>query len=175
VSPGPTPTPSPIVVPTATPDTHEPGEPLEPDETPGVVVIEGATSDVDICKKVMTPKGRALEERRVHAGDTARFRIRVTNLGTTVASNVVVCDVMPPGMTLVRATVKVTYRRGRPCVTIPLLTGQREGFVTMRVARTARGRLTNVAAVTSRNGGRRTNPASIRVLPAQAAGGGVTG
>ena len=78
----------------------------------------------------------------MHAGDTVRFRIRVTNLGTDVASNVRVCDLLPRGLTLVRSTVKVTYRNGRPCVTIPLLTGQREGFVTMRVARTASGRIT---------------------------------
>jgi len=139
------------------------------------VIIEGGRSEVDICKKVMTPRGRALEEVRVHAGDTVRFRIRVTNLGTDVARNVEVCDAIPRGLTLVRASVRVTYRNGRPCVTIPLLTGQREGFVTMRVARTASGRITNVAAVASRNGGRRTNPASIRVLPARAVGGGVTG
>jgi uncharacterized repeat protein (TIGR01451 family) len=169
------PGPPPLVTPTATPDTSDPGEPLDPDEDPGVIVIEGGSADVDICKKVMTPRGRALEEIRVRAGDTVRFRVRVANLGTDVARNVRVCDIVPRGLTFVRATVKVTYRRGRPCVTIPLLTGQRQGFVTMRVARTASGRITNVAAVTSRDGGRRTNPASIRVLPARAAGGGVTG
>ena len=38
----PGPTPQPIVSPTATPDTHEPSEPLEPEETPGTVVVEGA-------------------------------------------------------------------------------------------------------------------------------------
>ena len=43
-------------------------------------------------------------------------------------------------------------------MTIPHLTGQREGFVWMRVARTARGKITNVGAVTSRASGRRTEP-----------------
>ena len=57
----PGPTPAPIVSPTATPDTHEPGQPLDPEETPGTVVVEGAQSDVRICKKVMTPRGRAVE------------------------------------------------------------------------------------------------------------------
>jgi uncharacterized repeat protein (TIGR01451 family) len=123
----------------------------------------------------MSPRGRALEEMRVRAGDTVRFRIRVTNVGTNVARNVRVCDVVPPGLTLVRASVRVTYRNGRPCVTVPLLSGQRQGFVTMRVARTASGRIMNVAAVTSRDGATRRNPARIRVLPARAAGGGVTG
>ena len=61
-------------------------------------------------------------------------------------------------------------------MTIPLLSGQREGFVWMRVARTARGSITNVAAVTSRDGGTRRNhgDASV-VIPAAASGGGVTG
>jgi len=59
-------------------------------------------------------------------------------------------------------------------VTIPLLTGQREGFVWMRVSRSARGTVTNVAAVTSREGGRRTNPATVHVVPVSSTGG-VTG
>jgi choice-of-anchor A domain-containing protein/uncharacterized repeat protein (TIGR01451 family) len=179
VTPRPTPlptvSPGPIVTPTATPEEHDPGEPLAPEETPGTVVVEGGSVDVDICKKVMTPKGRAVEQRRVRAGQVVKFRLRVTNLGTDVADDVLVCDLVPRGLTFVRATVKVTYRRGRPCVTIPHLTGQREGFVWLRVARTARGTITNVAAVTSRASGRRTNPASVEVIPVQASGGGVTG
>ena len=180
VTPEPTPTPlptvAPIVTPTATPATSDPGEPLDPGETPGEVVVAGGSSDVSICKKVMTKGGRALEEVRAHPGDSVRFRIRVTNLGTELAENVLVCDLVPPGLTFVRATVKVSYRKGRPCVTIPALSGQREAFVTMRVAGNVQGLITNVAAVTSRNGGRRTNPASVRVLPARGGGGGgVTG
>ena len=86
-----------------------------------------------------------------------------------------VCDLLPNQLKLVRATVPIVYRNGRPCVSIPVFTGQREGYVTMRVARTARGTITNVAAVTSRDGGTRRNTARIRVLPAQTRGGGVTG
>ena len=40
----------------------------------------------------------------------------MTNLGTDVAEDVLVCDIVPRGLTFVRATVKVTYRRGRLCV-----------------------------------------------------------
>jgi hypothetical protein len=76
---------------------------------------------------------------------------------------------------LVRASVKVTYRRGRPCVVISHFTGQREGFVWMRVSRTARGAITNVAAVPSRDSGTRRSPATVVVEPAPARGGGVTG
>jgi len=75
----------------------------------------------------------------------------------------------------VSATVPIVYRRGRPCAVIPILSGQRQGYVTVRIARTAKGVITNVAAVTSRDGGTRRNAASVRVLPAQASGGGVTG
>jgi uncharacterized repeat protein (TIGR01451 family) len=178
LTPGPTPlptvSPGPLVTPTPTPKEHEPGEPLGPEETPGTVVVKGADAEVDICKKVMTPRGRAVELRRVRAGDVVKFRIRVTNLGTDVAEDVLVCDIVPRGLSLVRASVDVTYRRGRPCVVIPHLTGQRQGFVWMRVARSARGRITNVAAVTSEAGGRRVNPAAVQVLPVQV-GGGVTG
>jgi uncharacterized repeat protein (TIGR01451 family) len=138
-------------------------------------VVDPADADVDICKKVMTPKGRAVEQRRVRAGQVVKFRLRVTNLGTDVADDVLVCDLVPRGLTFVRATVKVTFRRGRPCVTIPHLTGQREGFIWMRVARTARGRITNLGAVTSRASGRRTDPATVEVRPVSATGGGVTG
>jgi uncharacterized repeat protein (TIGR01451 family) len=123
----------------------------------------------------MTPAGRAVERVRRHAGQTVRFRIRVTNLGTNVARNVRVCDLFPRGMTFVRATVPVTFRHGRPCVTLRTFVGQRQGFITFRIARTARGVLTNVAAVTSRDGGTRHNPAQVQVLPARARRGGVTG
>ena len=96
-----------------------------------------------------------------------RFRIRVTNLGTDVARNVRVCDMLPPALTLVRATVPIVYRNGRPCASIPVLTGQRQGYVTMRIARTARGVITNVAAVDEPRRRHPPNPARIRVLPAQ--------
>ncbi len=181
VSPSPTPVPTrtplptvaPIVSPTPTPDERQPSQPLDPGDTPGTVV--GPDADVRVCKKVMTPAGRAVERVTRRAGSTVRFRIRITNLGTDPAHDVVVCDVLPKELTFVRATVPIVYRRGRPCAVVPVFSGQREGFVTMRIARTARGVITNVAAVTSRDGGTRHNAASIRVLPAQASGGGVTG
>ena len=126
-TPLPTVSPEPIVTPTPTPDISDPGEPLEPGEGPGEVVVAGGSAEVDVCKKVITPKGRAVEKRRVHAGQVVKFRIRVTNLGTDLASNVRVCDIVPEGLTFVRASVKVSFRNGRPCVTVPMLSGQRRG------------------------------------------------
>jgi len=173
-TPEPTNTPAPITTPTPTPTPHDPSEPLPPG-TDNSGSVRGFNADVKICKKVMTPKGRALEKVRRHAGGKAKFRIRVTNMGTDAARNVRVCDLLPKQLKLIKASVKVTYRNGRPCVRLPLLKGQRQGFITVRVAKTAKGTVTNVAAVTARDSGRRRNTARVRVLPARAAGGGVTG
>ena len=173
-TPEPTNTPAPIVTPTPTPTPHEPSEPLPPGTDNSGSVL-GVNADVRICKKVMTPKGRALEKVRRHAGGKAKFRIRVTNMGTDAARRVRVCDLLPKQFKLIKSSVKVTYRNGRPCVTVPILKGQRQGFITVRIAKTAKGTVTNVAAVTARDSGRRRNTAKVRVLPAQAAGGGVTG
>ena len=107
----------------------------------------------------MTPKGRALEKVRRHAGGKAKFRIRVTNMGTDAARNVLVCDLLPKQFKLIKASVKVTFRNGRPCVRLPLLKGQRQGFITVRIAKTAKGTVTNVAAVSARDSGRRRNTA----------------
>jgi choice-of-anchor A domain-containing protein/uncharacterized repeat protein (TIGR01451 family) len=170
-TPGPSPTPQPTVSPSPTPPPI-----VSPTPTPTAEGgTKGASTDLRICKKVMTPKGRALERVRVHAGETVRFRVRVTNLGTTTARNVVMCDLLPPQMTLVRAPVTPFYRDGRPCLRIPRLRGQVQGYITVRVARDASGVITNVAAVSSSNRGRHVNPASVRVLPARGARGGVTG
>lgn len=195
VTPTPTPAPSPTPTPTATPTprptvtpeptvdpisptptpepTTDPGQPLDPGEGSGAVL--GANVDVKICKKVMTHDGRAVEHVTRRAGRLARFRVRVTNLGTDVARNVRVCDDLPAGMTIVKAPRQVVYRNGRPCVTLPQLVGQRQAFFTVRIARTARGHLINIAEVHSRDSGTRRNAAHVHVLPARAAGGGVTG
>ena len=173
-TPEPTSTPAPIVTPTPTPTPHEPSEPLPPGTDNSGSVL-GSNADVKICKKVMTPKGRALEKVRRHAGGKAKFRIRVTNMGTDAARNVRVCDLLPKQFKLIKASVKVTYRNGRPCVRLPLLKGQRQGFITVRIAKNAKGTVTNVVAVRAGDSGRRRNTARVRVLPARAAGGGVTG
>ena len=172
-TPEPTNTPAPIVTPTPTPMPQTPSQPLPPGTDNSGSVL-GANTDVRICKKVMS-KGRALENVHRRAGSKVKFRIRVTNLGTDPARNVRVCDLLPKQFKLIKASVKVTYRRGRPCVTVPLLKGQRQGFITIRITRTAKGVVTNVAAVRSRDSGLRRNTARVRVLPARAAGGGVTG
>ena len=151
-----------------------PSEPLDPDEDADEVVVAGGSAEVDVCKKVMTPKGRAVEDtprprrsdRQVpdpgheprHRRRPQRARLRHRPARDDVPAR----------------HGKGHHRNGSPCVTIPLLSGQREAFVWMRVNRTASGELTNVAAVTSRDGGTRRNPATVIVEPAQAAGG-VTG
>ena len=78
--------------------------------------------------------------RRVRAGDTVKFRIRVTNLGTETGRNVVVCDLLPRGMTLIKAprSSRSIGTAARAC-RLPRMRGQVEGFITVRVTRTASG------------------------------------
>ena len=66
-TPEPTNTPAPIVTPTPTPTRTTPSQPLPPGTDNSGSVL-GSNADVRICKKVMTPKGRALEKVRRHAG-----------------------------------------------------------------------------------------------------------
>ena len=77
--------------------------------------------------------------------------------------------------TLIKAPVKPFYVKGHPCLRLPILKGQKQGFIKVRIARTAHGKVVNTAQVKSLASGTRRNTASVRVLPARAAGGGVTG
>jgi uncharacterized repeat protein (TIGR01451 family) len=138
-------------------------------------VVPSIRTNVRICLKAMTRRGRAVELVRRRAGETVRWRVRVTNVGVAPASDVRVCILLPPSLILLRYPVRPEYRNGRPCLTIPLLSGQRQGFLTTRIAATARGRVRNVAELTTPAGDRRLNGANVIVLPSAAAGGGVTG
>ena len=67
-------------------------------------MVEGADADVDICKKVMTPKGRAVEQRHVRAGDVGPVPHPRDEPGHRASPQTcVVCDIVPRGLTLVRA------------------------------------------------------------------------
>ncbi|MES1166353.1 MAG: choice-of-anchor A family protein, partial [Verrucomicrobiota bacterium] len=82
-----------------------PGEALDPGEPAGqVAAADAAGGRVGICKKVLTRSGRAAEVVRVRAGNRVRFRLRVTNLAFTLLRDVRVCDTVPAGLVLIRAT-----------------------------------------------------------------------
>jgi choice-of-anchor A domain-containing protein/uncharacterized repeat protein (TIGR01451 family) len=184
--PEPDPGPAPEPTPTPTPEPLQPTPPGEPaPDTPGEVLGAGETSTsvvspadagrVGICKKVLSPRGRALERRRVRAGDTVRFRVRVTNLGTRLLRDVRVCDRIPDGIVLVRATGSPKLVGGRLCWTLKTLSGQRQGFATFRVTRMAPGLVVNTITVTTANGGTDRDNAGVRVRATRTSSGGVTG
>jgi large repetitive protein len=140
--------------------------------------------------KVTAPKAtlklvkRALGRQPVNRGKTVRFRIAVTNTSANAASNVVVCDRLPEGLSL-RSTGGGRLRRGDLCWTVGLLPAQATRTFTLsaRVLADARGpRIGNVAVATAGNAPRVSARAVVRVggplggvLPTTGRGGGVTG
>lgn len=175
--PDPTPTPEPIAPsPPDEPTPSTPGEVLGTGESSASVDSPADTGQVGICKKVMSKKGRALERVRVRAGDTVRFRVRVTNLGTRLLRDVQVCDRIPDGMVLVHAPGKPKLVGGRLCWTLKTLSGQVEAFATVRMTRTTPGTIVNTVSVTTDNGGSDRNTAGVHVLAARRSSApGVTG
>ena len=135
-------------------------------------------TEVQICKKVMSPKGRALRAAATcRPVTTVRFRIRVTNLGTEVGRNVRVCDLLP------RGTDARSARRSSPSIpqrppvpAIPRLTVSVEGFVTTAGhAHRERPDPTNTAEATSADGGPDREHREVPPAPGPCApGGGVT-
>ena len=93
----------PIVTPTATPEEHS-----------GRAARPGGDARHDRGRRRRRRRrhlqeGDDAEESRrgiahVRAGDVVKFRLRVTNLGTEVAEDVLVCDIVPRGLTLVRSS-----------------------------------------------------------------------
>ena len=75
----------------------------------------------------MTQAGRAVERVSLHAGHTVRFRIRVTNLGMAPARDVRRLRPAPADAQARPGDGAIVYRNGRPCVMVPILTGQRQG------------------------------------------------
>jgi uncharacterized repeat protein (TIGR01451 family)/fimbrial isopeptide formation D2 family protein len=125
---------------------------------------------------------RALGRQPVARGKVVRFRVTVANTSAHAAADVVVCDRLPEGLSLVKAGGG-RLRRGELCWTVGLLgpRASRSFTLSARVLSDARGpRIANVATATSSNAKRRTARAAVRlagggVLPASARGGGVTG
>lgn len=113
----------------------------------------------------------------VRAGETAAFRIRVRNRGTTSARLVTVCDRLPRGLSFASGR-GASFRAGRACWSIARLKPGASRTFTLRVRAqgTAAGaRVRNVAAARGANAGRQTGSAQVRILPAASRVGGVTG
>jgi uncharacterized repeat protein (TIGR01451 family) len=131
---------------------------------------------------IVKPKLRVAKtagKRRVRAGGTVKYTIRVTNPSKVVVRNVRVCDQLPTGMTALRGTPKGKVSTGRYCWTAKRIGAHKSQRyqLTVRVLPGASGRKVNTvtAAGAGVRGVARSSARPVRVLPRQAAAGGVTG
>jgi uncharacterized repeat protein (TIGR01451 family) len=151
----------------------------------GVVVAErcpAAQCDTDPAKvTIVKPKLRVAKtagKARVRAGGIVTYAIRVTNPSKRAVRNVRTCDHLPAGLVAVKASAKVKVSEGRYCWTAKRIgAGKSKSYeLTVRTLPGAAGRTVNRATASS-GGVRDTARAAraVRVLPRQAAGGGITG
>jgi uncharacterized repeat protein (TIGR01451 family) len=151
----------------------------------GIVIAERcpqAQCDTDPARvTIVKPELRLAKtagQARVRAGGTVTYTIRVVNPSKRAVRNVRTCDNLPPGLVAVRATPKVRVSNGRFCWTAKRIgAGKSKRYeLTVRTLRGASGRAVNRATATS-GAARSTARAArvVRILPRQAAGGGVTG
>lgn len=142
------------------------------------VASNNLDSVVTCVRKVRLAVSKTADKRIVTAGGRVTYTIRVRNSGSGTARAVRVCDRLPAGMVALHAKPGGKVAKGRHCWTAKrIAAGQRKRYrLAVRVLPGASGRKVNTATVTGSGvrGVSRAAP-SVRVLPRQAAGGGVTG
>ena len=104
--------------------------------------------------------------RRVTAGSTVSYRLKVRNTGLVPVRDLQLCDPVPIGMTIV-STQGGRIRGARVCWRLSVLNRTLHRTVTARVNQTASGRLTNTAHARASNAATARNATRIRVLPAR--------
>ncbi len=171
-TPTPTPVPPPIPTPVPPPDPSPPPAPLVPDDTPsesGVLPGADASTRFDVIKQVLNRRGRPVNLIKTRPGRLVRFRLSGYNLGFASAADVRLCDLVPRGLRLVRASGDPTVRNRRICWRLGTVATSRRGTVTFRVRRRVCGRIVNRVIVRSDNGGRDSDTAHVsacrRILP----------
>jgi uncharacterized repeat protein (TIGR01451 family) len=120
---------------------------------------------------------KGADARTVRAGETTTYTIRVRNPSKRAVRNVRTCDHLPAGMVPVSATPKVKVSKGRYCWTAKRIgAGKSKRYeLTVRALAGARGRTVNRATAGSSDAKTGKASRTVRVLPAQDVGGGVTG
>jgi uncharacterized repeat protein (TIGR01451 family) len=166
--------PEPIPTPAPTPGPEPVPPPLDTEEPPsqgGVLPGADASTNLDVTKKVLSRRGRAVELFQRRPGQLVRFRLRAINFGFASATDVRACDRVPRGLRLVRAPGDPTLRRGRLCWRVATIDTRRQAIATFRVRRRVCGRIVNRVVIGSDNGGRDDDSAHVsacrRVLPRQ--------
>jgi choice-of-anchor A domain-containing protein/uncharacterized repeat protein (TIGR01451 family) len=143
-----------------------PPEPITPSppggSRPPAGAVGGAVSGstaLSLCKRP--------NRRRVPAGGRVTYRLEVRNTGLAPAQNVVVCDPVPVGLTIVRAR-GARVRGNRACWRFGRVRDERTMHLKARVNSTASGVIRNVARARATNatGVRAGRP--IRVIGAAA-------
>jgi uncharacterized repeat protein (TIGR01451 family) len=133
---------------------------------------------VDVCaRKVGLRLSKVADGARITAGRLMRYTIRVTNPTRARARNVKTCDRLPSGLVYVSSRTKARLSGGAYCWTAKSLAAgaSRRYRITVRVLRGASGSRINRATLSGLQARPRKARAAIRVLPARAQGGGVTG
>jgi uncharacterized repeat protein (TIGR01451 family) len=120
---------------------------------------------------------QALSRRTLRAGQTATYALRVRNPSKRAVHNVRVCDDLPSGLVYASSTPQAKLSNGKYCWTAKTLAAGKSTTyrLTIRALSGASGRKTNRASVSSSRVNANTATVAIRVLPARAIGGGVTG
>lgn len=141
------------------------------------VLDNRAVANVTVdAKRATATISKKASRTSVQGGKTVTYAITV-KMGKRAGSNLRVCDRLPHGLAFVRAT-GAQFRKGQACWTIPYLGAGKSKTVRI-VARTDRSdrarRVTNTAVLTGGNVARRKASAAVRIAPALARPGGVTG
>jgi uncharacterized repeat protein (TIGR01451 family) len=150
----------------------------------GIVIAErcpGGQCDTDPARvTIVEPTlglSKGADARTVRAGETTTYTIRVRNPSKRAVRNVRTCDHLPAGMVPVSATPKVKVSKGRYCWTAKRIgAGKSKTYeLTVRALLGARGRTVNRATAGSSEAKTGKASRTVRVLPAQDVGGGITG
>jgi uncharacterized repeat protein (TIGR01451 family) len=115
--------------------------------------------------------------KRVRAGRTVTYTIRVRNRSDVAVRRVRTCDLLPPGLVYVSSKSRAKPSKGRYCWTARRLgAGKSRTYrLTARALGGAGGMRVNRATATSRGTARARARSAVRVRARRAPGGGVTG
>ncbi|MEN3280206.1 MAG: hypothetical protein V7607_1346 [Solirubrobacteraceae bacterium] len=127
--------------------------------------------------KVTLGLTQALSRTTLRPGQTATYTIRVHNPSKRSVHDVRVCDDLPSGLVYASSMPQAKLSNGRYCWTAEsLAAGKSQTYrLTVRALSGAGGRKVNRASANSSGATTNTATGAIRVLPARAVGGGVTG
>ena len=84
---------------------RNPGTMLPPGGGDPVIRPEEPHPEVEIVKTMSVNDGPIGKDLKIHSGDTVHYQITVTNRGPGTAKDVVVTDILPNGLKLVKASV----------------------------------------------------------------------